>query len=135
MWTSLGVITGVLLVGLTGWPRPDPIVAAIVGLNILVTGFRLVSQSVTSLQDAAMPAEDLARVTAVLDGMRTVDLDFAELRTRESGRHRFVSLTVLVPANSTVERGHAMADDVETAIAMDLSDTHVQTHLEPHRAP
>jgi divalent metal cation (Fe/Co/Zn/Cd) transporter len=106
-----------------------------VGLNILLTGFRLVSQSVTSLLDAAMPAEDLARVTAVLDGMRRVDLDFAELCTRESGRHRSVSLTVPVPANWTVERGHAMADDVETAIAMDLPDTHVQTHLEPHRAP
>jgi cation diffusion facilitator family transporter len=135
VWTSAGVIIGVLLVGLTGWPRLDPIVAAIVGLNILVTGFRLVSQSVISLLDAAMPAEDLARVTAVLDGMRTVDLDFTQLRTRESGRHRFVSLTVLVPAHWTVERGHALADDVETAIALDLPDTHVQTHLEPRRAP
>jgi divalent metal cation (Fe/Co/Zn/Cd) transporter len=106
-------------------------VAAIVGVNILVTGFRLVSQSVTSLLDAAMPAEDLARVTAVLDRMRTEDLDFTDLRTRESGRHRFVSLTVLVPADWTVERGHDLADDVEVAIASDLPDTDVQTHLEP----
>ncbi|HZX98502.1 MAG TPA: cation diffusion facilitator family transporter [Dermatophilaceae bacterium] len=135
VWTSFGVIIGVLLVGLTGWQRLDPIVAAIVGVNILVTGFRLVSQSVTSLLDAAMPTEDLARVTAVLDRMRTADLDFADLRTRESGRHRFVSLTVLVPANWTVERGHALADDVELAISKDLPDTDVQTHLEPQRAP
>ena len=135
VWTSFGVIIGVLLVGLTGWQRLDPIVAAIVGVNILVTGFRLVSQSVTSLLDAAMPTEDLARVTAVLDRMRTADLDFADLRTRESGRHRFVSLTVLVPATWTVERGHALADDVELAISKDLPDTDVQTHLEPQRAP
>ena len=135
VWTSFGVIIGVLLVGLTGWQRLDPIVAAIVGVNILVTGFRLVSQSVTSLLDAAMPTEDLARVTAVLGRMRTADLDFADLRTRESGRHRFVSLTVLVPANWTVERGHALAADVELAISKDLPDTDVQTHLEPQRAP
>jgi cation diffusion facilitator family transporter len=135
VWTSFGVIIGVLLVGLTGWQRLDPIVAAIVGVNILVTGFRLVSQSVTSLLDAAMPTEDLTRVTAVLDRMRTADLDFADLRTRESGRHRFVSLTVLVPATWTVERGHALADDVELAISKDLPDTDVQTHLEPQRAP
>ena len=108
--------------------------AALVGVNILVTGFRLVSQSVTSLLDAAMPAKDLARVTAVLDRMRTADLDFTDLRTRESGRHRFISLTVLVPANWTVERGHALADDVEVAIATDLPDTDVQTHLEPRRS-
>jgi cation diffusion facilitator family transporter len=134
VWTSLGVIIGVLLVGLTGWQRLDPIVAAVVGVNILVTGFRLVSQSVTSLLGAAMPAKDLARVNTVLDGMRTVDIDFTDIRTRESGRHRFITLTVLVPANWTVERGHALADDVEVAIATDLPDTDVQTHIEPRRA-
>jgi cation diffusion facilitator family transporter len=134
VWTSAGVIVGVLLVALTGWQRLDPIVAALVGLNILVTGFRLVSQSMTSLLDAAMPAEDLARVTAVLDRLRTTDLDFANLRTRESGRHRFVSLTVLVPADWTVEKGHTLADQVEMAISQDLPDTDVQTHLEPHPA-
>jgi cation diffusion facilitator family transporter len=135
VWTSFGVIVGVLLVGLTGWERLDPIVAMVVGVNILVTGFRLVSQSITSLLDAAMPAEDLAQVTAVLDRMRTADLDFADLRTRESGRHRFISLTVLVPADWTVERGHALADDVEVAIATSLPFTDVQTHLEPRRTP
>jgi len=134
VWTSFGVIIGVLLVGLTGWQRLDPIVAAIVGVNILVTGFRLVSQSVNSLLGAAMPAKDLVRVNTVLDRMRTADLDFTDIRTRESGRHRFISLTVLVPANWTVERGHALADDVEVAIAMDLPDTDVQTHIEPRRA-
>jgi cation diffusion facilitator family transporter len=133
VWTSAGVIVGVLLVGLTGWQRLDPIVAAIVGVNILVTGLRLVSQSVTSLLDAAMPADDLARVTAVLDQKRTADIDFANLRTRESGRHRFVSLTVLVPGAWTVEQGHDVADDVEAAIANGLPDTAVQTHLEPRR--
>jgi len=134
VWTSFGVIIGVLLVGLTGWQRLDPIVAAVVGVNILVTGFRLVSQSVTSLLGAAMPAKDLARVHAVLDRMQTVDIGFTDVRTRESGRHRFISLTVLVPANWTVERGHALADDVEVAIAKDLPDTEVQTHIEPRRA-
>src|SRR5450759_1759908 len=134
VWTSFGVIIGVLLVGLPGWERLDPIVAALVGVNILVTGFRLVSQSMTSLLDAAMPAEDLALVTAVLDRMRTTDTDLSHLRTRESGRHRFISLTVLVPADWTVERGHTLADDVEVTIAKDLPDTEVQTHLEPRRA-
>jgi len=133
VWTSAGVITGVLLVGLTGWERLDPIVAAVVGVNILVTGFRLVSQSVTSLLGAAMPAGDLARVTAVLDSLRTDEVDFVEVRTVESGRHRFVTLTVLVPGSWTVDRGHTLADDVEMAISRELSHTDVQTHLEPRQ--
>ena len=135
VWTSAGVIVGVLLVALTGWERLDPIVAALVGLNILVTGFRLVSQSITSLLDAAMPAEDLARVSAVLERLRTAETEFTDVRTRESGRHRFISLTVLVPPDWTVERGHTLADQVEVAIATDLPYTEVQTHIEPRPTP
>jgi len=134
VWTSIGVIVGVLLVALTGWERLDPIVAAIVGVNILVTGFRLVSQSVTALLDAALPPEDVAEVTRVLDRLRTADVDFTALRTRASGRDRFVSLTVLVPGEWTVQRGHDLADVVEAEIARALPNTGVQTHLEPHGA-
>lgn len=135
VWTSVGVIVGVLLVALTGWERLDPVVAAVVGVNILVTGYRLVSQSVTSLLDAALPAEDLATIEGVLARLRSPEVGFAELRTRESGRHRFVSLTVHVPGDWTVERGHRTADDVERAIAAALPGTAVQTHLEPAPAP
>ena len=134
VWTSVGVIVGVLLVALTGWERLDPIVAAIVGVNILVTGFRLVSQSVTALLDAALPVEDVAQVQLVLDQLRTADVDFSDLRTRASGRDRFVSLTVLVPGDWTVQRGHDLADAVESKIARALPNTGVQTHLEPHGA-
>ena len=132
VWTSVGVIVGVLLVALTGWQRLDPVVAALVGVNILITGYRLVSQSVTSLLDAALPEEDVVRLTAVLDRLRTADVDFSDLRTRESGRHRFVALTVLVPGSWTVEQAHDVADEVESAIAADLAHTEVQTHIEPH---
>ena len=134
VWTSVGVIVGVLLVALTGWERLDPVVAAVVGVNILLTGFRLVSQSVTALLDASLPAEDVAEVNRVLDEMRTAEVDFVDLRTRASGRDRFVSLTVLVPGEWTVQRGHDLADVVERRIATALLNTGVQTHLEPRGA-
>ncbi len=133
VWTSVGVILGVLLVAITGWQRLDPVVAALVAVNILLTGYRLVSQSVSSLLDAVLPTEDVDRVNAALDRLRTSEVDFTDLRTRESGRHRFVTLTVLVPGSWTVDRGHAVADDVENAIRQRLPDTTVQTHLEPRR--
>lgn len=135
VWTSVGVVIGVLLVWLTGWNRLDPIVAAIVGVNILVTGYRLVSQSVVSLLDAAMPAEDIATVTTILDQFRTGEVQFDKLRTRVSGRHRFVSVTVHVPPTWTVERGHRLTTQIETAMAGALPDTEVQAQLAPELAP
>ena len=78
--------------------------------------------------DEAVP---LPGLPGALRSDRAVDPGPTLLRTRESGRHRFVSLKVLVPGSWTVERGHSMADDVEKAISLDLPDTDVQTHLEP----
>jgi cation diffusion facilitator family transporter len=105
VWTSVGVIVGVLLVAVTGWERLDPVVAAAVGSNILWTGFRLVSGSVSSLLDAALPPEDVAQIEEALAGLRTPEVDFINVLTRASGQHRFVTLTVLVPGGWTVARG------------------------------
>jgi cation diffusion facilitator family transporter len=131
VWTSIGVIVGVLLVALTGWQRLDPLVAALVGLNILVTGFRLVAQSAVALLDVALAPEDDARLWAALAGFRGTEVSVTHVRTRQSGQHRFVSLTLHVPGDWTVRQGHELADDVEAAIARELPGVAVQTHLEP----
>ena len=80
VWTSVGVLVGVLLVALTGWERLDPVVAAIVGLNILVTGGRLVASSVGALLDAALTPQETATVTAVLDRFRSTEVDSTACR-------------------------------------------------------
>lgn len=135
VWTSVGVLIGVLLVALTGWQRLDPVVAAIVGLNILVTGYRLVVGSAGALMDAALTPQELATVTAVLDRFRSAEVDFHGLQTRQSGRHGFVAVHVLVPGAWTVFRGHDLLEEIESAIRAALPDTTVQTHLEPREDP
>lgn len=135
VWTSVGVLVGVLLVALTGWERLDPVVAAIVGLNILVTGYRLVAGSAGALLDAALTPQETATVTAVLDRFRSTEVDFHGLQTRQSGRHRFVDVHVLVPGAWTVFRGHDLLEQIESAIQAALPDTTVQTHLEPREDP
>jgi cation diffusion facilitator family transporter len=133
--TSAGVIVGVLLVALTGWAPLDPLVAIVVGVNILITGYRLISSSVTSLLDAALPAHDMEALHAALDGVRVPEVEFGEIRTRESGRQRFVSLTVRLPGHWTVERAHEVTDRVEQAICRGLPGAQVQTHVAPAREP
>lgn len=130
-WTSAGVIVGVLLAAATGWERLDPVVAAAVGLNILFTGFRLVAGAASSLMDAALPTEDVARVSTALAGLRSVEVDFTDVRTRGSGRHGFVTLTVLVPGGWSVTRGHDLTELVEDTIGAALPGAHVQAHVEP----
>lgn len=130
VWTSVGVIVGVLLVAVTGWERLDPIVAIIVGINILVTGYRLVSGSIRSLLDAALPAQDMATIDRVLDTFRSHEVRFGTPRTRESGRYRFVALPMVVPGHWTVLRGQDLGAAISAAIRDALPDTTVQIQLE-----
>lgn len=135
VWTSVGVLVGVALVGVTGWQRLDPVVATIVGVNILVTGGRLVAQSVRALLDQSLGTVELAAVVAALNQFRSAEVGFHGLQTRQSGRHRFVSVHVLVPGAWTVQAGHDLLERVEAAIRDALPDTTVLTHIEPSEDP
>jgi len=131
VWTSVGVLVGIGLVALFGWYVLDPIVALLVGLNILRIGYGLVRESVVGLLDAALPADDVAQVQQVLDRYRDESVTILPPRTRASGRQRFVYLTVRVPGDWTVRAGHDLLDRVEDDVRSALPGTTVFTHLEP----
>lgn len=130
--TSVGVVVGVGLVWITGWTALDPIVAIAVGINILFVGSRLVRESAMGLMDATLSDEDNATIEAVLDRYRrSGEVDFHELRTRESGMRRFVEFHALVPGAWSVERAHDLVEKVESEIRDKLPDSHIASHLEP----
>ncbi len=132
VWTSVGVLVAIGLVALTHWLVLDPIIALVVGANILYTGYRLVRRSVVGLLDAALPEAEVAIVSAVLvDVCNDPRVEITELRTRESGRQRFVYATLSVPGGWTVTRSHDVADRVEQAIDAALPGTTTFVHIEP----
>ncbi len=85
----------------------------------------------TSLLDAALPVDDLARLDAVLARCCQGEVGFSDVRTRESGRHRFVSVTITVPGDWSVDRAHALSHEVADAVTAELPGTEVHTHLAP----
>jgi cation diffusion facilitator family transporter len=131
VWTSIGVITAMGVVALTGWQVLDPIVAVLVGLNIVWTAYQLLRRSVAGLMDASLPGQDLKIIEAVMTKYREKGVIFHALRTRQSAARRFVSVHVLVPGAWTVHDAHHVAEDFEGDIRKELSDAIVQTHLEP----
>jgi cation diffusion facilitator family transporter len=133
--TSAGVMVGVALVAIFGWDRLDPIVALLVGVNILFTGYGLLRRSVSGILDAALPAEDLAAIESILDRYRGDGIDFHALRTRESGRQRFVYIHVLVPDEWTVKRSHDVAERLTADLATVLPGIITFAHVEPRDDP
>lgn len=134
VWTSGGVLLGVVAVALTGWERLDPAIALLVAANIVWTGVRILRRSALGLLDQAIPREELAAVTATLKGFES-PVAFHAVRTRQSGARRFISLHVLLPGDWSVKRGHAMLEDVERALRGAVPNATVFTHLEPLEDP
>lgn len=132
VWTSAGVLLGIGLVAIFDWEMLDPIVALLVGVNILRTGAQLLRRSVVGLLDASLPPEDAAKVQAVIDRYRVEHgVDFRPLRTRESGRQRFVYVTMLVPAEWTVQHSHDLVERLEADVGLELPGSVTFTHVEP----
>lgn len=131
VWTSVGVVSAIGVVGLTGWLILDPIIAIAVGLNIVWTAYQLIRRSVEGLMDGALPSEDQQKIEEVIAQYRRRGVDFHALRTRQSAARRFVSVHMLVPGAWTVHDAHHLAEDFEGDIRKVLSDTIVHTHLEP----
>ena len=133
--TSAGVLIGVGLVVLTGWERLDALVAFAVGVNIIVTGIGLVSESVSGLLDKALPEDDHAVITEILRRRTDGSVTFHGLQTREAGQQKYMNVHVLVPDEWTVKVGHDYIEDLEAELCTALPDLTVLTHLEPISDP
>lgn len=131
VWTSAGVLIGVVAVAFTGWLRLDPIVALLVSGNIVWTGLRIIRNSVGGLMDRAISAEDQQKVRSILESHLKDGAQYHALRTRQAGAQRFISFHVLVPGAWTVARGHALLESIETDLCRALSGAAVFSHLEP----
>ena len=135
VWTSVGVIVGLVLVMVTGWLPFDPIFAIFVATNILWTGGKLMRQSVGGLMDEADPALE-RQVRAALDRETAVrGLQYHALRYRNTGSSVWMELHLLFPAGVPVEDAHAQATAIEDAIEAAIPvPVHINTHIEPAEA-
>jgi cation diffusion facilitator family transporter len=134
VWTSVGVVLGLVLVSITNWLILDPIIALIVAANIVWAGLKLLHETGLGLLDTAMPVSDRRILADVLHKYDS-RIQFHALRTRVAGTRRFVSLHVLVPGAWTVKQGHDLCEEIEIAIAQALPGAYVFTHLEPLEDP
>src|SRR5215203_5883473 len=82
VWTSVGVVLGILTVQLTGWLVLDPLIGLLVAANIVWTGVRLLRDTANGLLDRALPPEDLEKISKILSRYEERGVRFHAVRTR-----------------------------------------------------
>ncbi len=132
VWSSLGVVVGIVLVGATGWTWLDPLLGLAVAIVIVRTGMRLVFGAAGGLMDRAFDPDDRCTVERILNAHRAAaGIDFHALRTRQAGARRFMSVHVLVPPEWTVKQAHDEVERIEADLRAAVPGLTVLTHLEP----
>lgn len=135
VWTTGGVLVGIAAVALTGWAVLDPVIALLVAAQILFAGLKLVRESVVGLMDSALPANEMAEITKILDRYAVNGVRYHALRSRQAGAQRFISVHVQVPGAWTVQEGHSLLEDIDRDVRAALPPISVFTHLEPLEDP
>ncbi len=135
VWTSVGIVLGLVIVRLTGWVFVDPILALLVAVHIAWAGIHILRETMDGLMDTSLSESDQQVILQTLDTYRQQGIRFHALRTRVAGSRNFVSVHVLVPGDWSVHRGHKLCDELEISIMQALPGTHVITHVEPLEDP
>ena len=131
LYTSGGVIAGVMVVAATGWRWLDSAIAALVAVNVIWSGWGVMQDSLAGLMDHALPDEQLEEVKATITREMNGALEAHDVRTRQAGRVIFVDFHLVVAADMSVMASHAICDRIENALLTKFPDSVISIHVEP----
>lgn len=129
--SSAGVVLGVVLAVVTGWAVLDPILAALVALNILWAGFKVMSKSLSGLMDEAVEDETLSEIRTIISDSAEGAIEAHDLRTRHAGPMTFIDFHLVVAGTTSVSDAHDICDRIERALKVKLPDAQITIHVEP----
>ncbi|MBI2917481.1 MAG: cation transporter [Chloroflexi bacterium] len=131
VYTSAGVFVGLGLVRVTGWDVLDPLAALAVAGLILRTAYRLTVKAFKDLMDTRLPEIEESSIRKSIEEHMGEMVGFHDLRTRKSGRERYIDLHLVVARHVSVEVAHGLADHLEADIQSKLAHSSVTIHIEP----
>lgn len=130
LWTGLAVLAGLLGVRYLALPAADALASLVVCSIMARDVYGLLRDAVGELMDRPLPADEHAAVEAVLARFGTRLRGWDDLRTRRAGPDRFVQVRLLLPGDLSLTEAHALAHEVEGAIATALPGVDVLVHID-----
>ena len=129
--SSVAVLVGLILVGLTGFTILDSIVALLVAVLIARAAYLTMKNSFGGLMDTKLPEAEEQEVISCIMEHRSQLVGFHAVRTRTAGSERFIDLHLVMPKNVSVEEAHQMCDHLEQDLKNRIPNPNITIHVEP----
>lgn len=128
--TSFGVIAAVVIVLITDIVILDPVIAIIIALNILYTGWKLIREAIGGLMNEANP-ELLKKVCdKIVSLKKNYWIDIHELRFWESGDKLFLDFHLILPYYFNIKQTHQEENELEAELRNSFPNTELKIHLD-----
>ena len=131
VYSSFGVLLGIIISIITGWAILDPLLAILVAFNVLWAGWKLIYESIGGLMDRAALPDVISDITGLIKAHGTGAIQAHDLRTRQAGRATFIEFHLVVPGHMSVTDSHEICDALEHALKTSIQGAHVTIHVEP----
>lgn len=131
VFTSAGVIAGLIAAVATGWRILDPLLAIVVAVNILWQGWRVIGSSVQGLMDVGVDPDRTMRIRDIISANAGGAIEVHDLKTRIAGRATFIEFHLVVDADMSVGESHRICDRIEDALKAEIQSVRVVIHVEP----
>ncbi len=132
IFTNLGALLALVIVGLTPWQMADPIISIGIAFYILWSAVIVGRESIDVLMDRRLPLDVDEQIAVVVSSYRTQGvLGFHDLRTRRSGSQKFIDLHLEVERDMNLQDAHDVSVRVLRAIEAEIPRARVQIHTDP----
>ncbi|HML33771.1 cation diffusion facilitator family transporter [Sporomusa sphaeroides] len=130
IWTSGGILIGLFFLHITGWAWIDPVIAMVMAIIILKTGYTMIKKNIAELTDISLPKEEEQLISQIINQHDQV-ISLCQLRTRYSGSYRLIDMHLILDKHMPLDEAHSICDQIEAAIRHHLGIYDVMIHLEP----
>lgn len=131
VYTSVGVLGGLIAIKLTGIALLDPIIAIAVALMVIKAALDLTKTAFFHILDVKLPDDEEAQIHDVMIRYTGRFIEYHKLRTRKSGHIRHIDMHLVVPKQMTVEAGHTLSHQITADIENCLPNSLTLVHIEP----
>ena len=130
IYSSLGVLVGLILIKVTGMTILDPIIAIIVALFIFRAGFEISKETLNNLLDSSLPDDEINVIENILKNNQVIK-GYKNIKARKSGQYKRIEITLLFNEDMKIKCCHSVCDQIENEIKSKLSNSTIVIHAEP----
>ena len=132
VYSSFGVLLGLILIKITGYTLLDPIIAMFVAVIIFKAGYSIFKKAGRNLLDHSIPDENINAIKNVIKAYEGIAiLKKNSIKTRQVGPIKDIDMILQFCENISICECHKICDEIEKQICMIYPNCSISIHSEP----